>query len=67
MDCIFCKITNKEVPAEIIYENDRLMAFKDIRPSAPTHYLVVPKEHIQSIAHLEGNHKEVISLEDGEE
>lgn len=37
------------------------MVFKDIRPSAPVHYLVVPKEHIQSIAHLDGNHKEVLA------
>jgi histidine triad (HIT) family protein len=61
MDCIFCKIAKKEVSAEIVLESDKLMAFKDIKPSAPVHYLVVPKEHIQSIAHLEGNHKEVLA------
>lgn len=42
-------------------ETSRIVAFKDIRPSAPVHYLVVPKEHIQSIAHLEDNHKEILS------
>lgn len=60
-DCIFCKIAKKEIAAEIAMESDSLMAFKDIRPSAPVHYLVIPKEHIQSIAHLEGNHKEVLT------
>lgn len=60
-NCIFCNIAKKEVPAEIILENDQLVAFKDIKPSAPVHYLIVPKEHIQSIAHLEGNHKEVLT------
>jgi histidine triad (HIT) family protein len=60
-DCIFCKIINKRVPSDIIYEDDELVAFKDVRPSAPVHYLVVPKEHIQSIGHLEKNHKEIIS------
>ncbi len=60
-DCIFCKIAQKEIPAEIIAENKDCVVFKDIQPSAPVHYLVVPKEHIQSIAHLEKNHKEIIS------
>lgn len=59
--CIFCKIANKEIPAEALYENERVLAFKDIRPSAPVHILIIPKEHVQSIAHLEGNHKEIIS------
>jgi len=61
MDCIFCKIAKKEISAGIVYEDDRVMAFKDIRPSAPVHYLVIPKEHIQSIAHLEGNHRDILS------
>ncbi len=61
MDCVFCKIAKKEIPADLVLENGKLMAFKDIRPSAPVHYLVVPKEHIQSIAHLAGNHKEILA------
>jgi histidine triad (HIT) family protein len=60
-DCIFCKIIKKEIPTEFIFENNNLVIFKDIKPSAPIHYLVVPKEHVQSIAHLEGNHKEVLA------
>ncbi len=61
MDCIFCKIAKKEIPSTFLMENDQLMVIKDIHPSAPVHYLVIPKEHIQSIAHLEGNHKEIIA------
>lgn len=61
MDCVFCKIVKKEIPADFLYEDDGLVAFKDIHPSAPVHNLIVPKEHIASIAHLEGNHKEVLA------
>lgn len=60
-NCIFCKIAKKEIPADFALENDHILAFKDIKPSAPVHYLVIPKEHIQSIAHLEENHKEIIA------
>lgn len=61
MDCIFCKIARKEIPTEFFYENDLAVVFKDIRPSAPVHFLVVSKEHVQSVAHLEGNHRDVIA------
>ncbi|MEK7114728.1 MAG: histidine triad nucleotide-binding protein, partial [Patescibacteria group bacterium] len=61
MDCLFCKIINKEIPVEIIYEDNDTVVFKDAHPSAPIHYLVVPKEHIQSIMRLESNHQEIIS------
>jgi len=61
MDCIFCKIINKEVPTDFIYEDDFVSVFKDIKPSAPIHYLIVPKEHIQSITHLQSNHQQIIS------
>lgn len=60
-DCIFCKITKKEIPADIIFENEYLMVVKDIKPSAPIHYLVIPKEHIRSIAHLKSNHRDVLA------
>ena len=59
-DCVFCKIIKKELTSEIAYEDGQLMAFKDIRPSAPIHYLIAPKEHIQSIAHLESNHRDIL-------
>jgi histidine triad (HIT) family protein len=49
MDCIFCKIINKEIPADIVYEDDTVLAFKDVNPLAPVHVLVIPKRHIESI------------------
>lgn len=60
MSCIFCKIINKEVTADIVYEDDRVMVFKDIKPVAPTHFLIVPKKHISSVNHLELEDKEII-------
>jgi len=48
-DCIFCKIVRKEIPAEIVYEDENILAFKDINPEAPIHLLVIPKKHYQSI------------------
>lgn len=51
-DCIFCKIINKQIPSEIIYEDDEIIAFKDIEPVAPVHVLVVPKKHISSVMDL---------------
>jgi histidine triad (HIT) family protein len=60
MDCIFCKIANKEVKGEIIYENDKVIAFKDIHPKAVFHILVVPKKHIESVDKLEENDKELV-------
>ena len=52
MDCIFCKIIKKEIPADIILEDDKVMVFKDIRPKAPVHLLIVPKRHIGPISEL---------------
>lgn len=49
VDCIFCKIINKSLEANIVYENDNLSAFYDTSPSAPVHILVVPKKHITSV------------------
>ena len=49
-DCIFCKIINKEIPAQIVYENDFVLSFKDISPVAPQHYLLIPKKHFESLA-----------------
>jgi histidine triad (HIT) family protein len=45
MDCIFCKIARKEVPARIAFENERLIAFHDLFPQAPTHILIIPRDH----------------------
>lgn len=51
-DCIFCKIINKQIPSEIVYEDEQIIAFKDINPLAPVHILVVPKKHIASVMEL---------------
>lgn len=48
-DCLFCKIINHEIPSEIVFEDDLVIAFKDINPLAPVHLLVVPKKHIQGL------------------
>ncbi|MEO8513186.1 MAG: histidine triad nucleotide-binding protein [Ignavibacteria bacterium] len=47
-NCLFCKIVRKEIPSEIVYENDEIIAFKDISPKAPVHLLIIPKIHIDS-------------------
>ena len=54
-DCIFCKIINKEVPATIVYEDDNIIAFNDIRPVTKIHVLVVPKKHIQDLPSVEND------------
>ena len=61
MDCIFCKIINKEIPSDFIYEDGDIVVIKDIHPLAPIHNLIILKEHIQSISHLENSHQEVVS------
>lgn len=50
--CIFCKISAKEIPAEIVYEDKDVVAFNDIRPLAPVHVLVIPRRHIDTINHV---------------
>ena len=51
-NCIFCKIINREIPSSIIYEDEEIIAFKDIHPVAPVHILVIPKKHIESINNI---------------
>ena len=60
-DCIFCKIVNREIPTEFLYEDDTLVVFRDINPHAPVHILIVPKKHIRSINDLTENDREIIS------
>ena len=60
MDCIFCKIANKEIPAEIVYTDEKIIAFKDIKPVAPIHLLIIPRKHIPSFNHLALEDKELI-------
>ena len=48
-NCLFCKIVNKELPADIVFEDENVLAFRDILPKAPVHILIIPKQHIESI------------------
>ncbi len=48
-DCIFCKIANREIPSEVVHEDDQAIAFKDINPVAPVHILVIPKKHYATL------------------
>jgi histidine triad (HIT) family protein len=52
MDCIFCQIIAGKIPSEIIYQDEEMLAFRDINPQAPTHLLIIPKKHIPSLAQL---------------
>ncbi|SUZ48981.1 uncharacterized protein METZ01_LOCUS1835 [marine metagenome] len=56
-DCLFCKIILKEIPSDVVYENDHILAFRDINPQAPTHILIIPKEHISTLNELEKIHQ----------
>ena len=51
-DCLFCKIVNRELPAEIVFEDDDVVAFNDISPQAPTHILIIPKAHFSTLNEL---------------
>ncbi len=59
-ECLFCKIIEKQIPANIVFENDQLLAFNDINPAAPVHILIIPKEHIATTNDLISGHKELI-------
>ena len=58
-DCIFCRIAAGEIPAQKVFEDDRVIAFKDLSPKAPVHVLIVPKKHIQSVAHFTATDSEL--------
>lgn len=60
-NCIFCKIISKEIPSKILFEDDDLIVIQDIKPSAPVHHLIIPKEHIRSVADLEEKNKEIVA------
>ncbi len=60
-DCLFCKIVKKEIPAVIVAETETVLAFEDIDPKAPTHVLIIPKEHIPTTAELDHHNIDVLS------
>jgi len=59
-DCLFCKIIEREIPGSIVYEDDRVVAFNDINPQAPTHVLLVAKRHIASLNDLTPDDDQII-------
>ena len=59
-DCIFCKIIAGEMPGEIVYKDERVTAFRDIHPVAPTHILIVPNKHIPDVNHLNPDEEEIV-------
>lgn len=59
MDCLFCKIVSGDIPAQKIYEDEQILAFNDISPQAPVHFLVIPKKHIGTLNHLTADDKEL--------
>ena len=59
MDCLFCKITGGEIPSKFIYEDESVVAFRDINPQAPQHILIVPRKHIESINAFEDDDKDL--------
>ena len=58
-DCIFCKIANKEINSNVVFEDDMVIAFRDLSPQAPEHVLVIPKKHIVSINEFQATDKEL--------
>jgi histidine triad (HIT) family protein len=58
-NCLFCRIVNKEVPSELVYEDDDTLAFKDISPQAPVHLLIIPKKHIRSTEEVNQSNKDI--------
>jgi histidine triad (HIT) family protein len=59
-NCIFCKIVQGEIPSKKVYEDEDILAFQDIRPAAPVHFLIIPKLHIESLAHANESHQAVL-------
>ena len=60
MSCLFCRIVAREIPASLVYEDDRVIAFNDINPQAPTHVLIVPKRHIETLNALESDDDQLV-------
>ena len=55
-NCLFCKIAAKQIPSSTVYEDDELLAFKDIHPAAPVHFLIIPKVHVATLSDTEDAH-----------
>ncbi|NRA01468.1 MAG: histidine triad nucleotide-binding protein [Myxococcales bacterium] len=60
MDCLFCKISAKEIPATVVFENERLVAFEDIHPQAPTHVQIIPRKHVATTLDLTAEDRSMV-------
>ncbi len=60
MSCLFCRIVSREIPASVVYEDADVLAFNDINPQAPTHVLIVPKQHVATLNDLEPGHDHLV-------
>ena len=60
-NCLFCKIVKGDIPSTKVYEDETVLAFRDIAPQAPTHILVIPKQHIGSVAEVNGENSAVVA------
>lgn len=60
-NCIFCKIAARQIPSKLIYEDDDVIAFHDINPAAPVHFMIVPKQHIPTLADCNESHAALLS------
>ncbi len=61
MDCLFCKIVAGEIPAKVVLKDEKVTAFRDINPQAPTHILIVPNQHVSGASALDGSHTEALA------
>ncbi len=61
MDCLFCRIAAGEIPSDKIYEDDRVLAFYDIDPQAPVHFLVIPKQHLESVDAITADNSGIVA------
>jgi histidine triad (HIT) family protein len=59
-DCLFCKIANKDIPTDFVFESDHAVAFRDINPQAPTHVLIIPRKHVATINDLQADEAEIV-------
>jgi histidine triad (HIT) family protein len=60
-DCLFCRIVSKDVPAQVVLDRDDVLAFRDVNPQAPTHVLVIPKQHLASLEALTEGHEQLLA------
>lgn len=59
-DCIFCKIVEGKIPSRKVYEDEDMLAFHDIQPVAPVHFMIIPKQHVDSLAHCDERHARIL-------